>query len=369
MNDSENILMSPSTAQLLLAHTFDAVFMVDESHIIQYVNPVFEQISRYESNEIVGKSITILNIDHQSDKYFRKIFQLAAGGKKPPIMIINQKKNGDLFYLNTHIIPLQLPGSERLYLFIGCDVTPSIYQASTADVLKKELTYLEQEFDTILYNISHNLRAPVATIKGIVELSRLEDSGLTTREYCRLVEENVEQMDLILSDILRLSLVKNSRSVAKEVDFDTLIRSILKSLSKFYPVASFDVTIDISDNLCPVIYEELLIKSALRPVIENAIQFRKPTDKKDNAFHHINISVSNTPKEIVLSVADNGIGIDESVQERIFDIFYKGTPRSKGNGLGLYIVKTAVLRLNGQVELKSKKYEGTTVTIKLPKFR
>ena len=358
----ENLLSNPQVAQQLLRHTFDAILIVAECNTIRYVNPIFEQISQYKTDEIVGEKFELLNPKHKSGKYFQKV----TSEKTLNATLVNQKKNGDLFYLNTNLLPLDQSGSEHAFLLIGKDITSYIYQASTVDVLRAELTYLEQEFDAILYNISHNLRAPVATIKGIIELSRLENSGLAFEEYCQLVKKNVDQMDLILSDILRLSLVRNRGLAIKEIDFELLIRSILKSLSKFYPVSSFAVSVAISDNLCTMLHEELLIKSVLRPIIENAIQFRKPTDKKDNALHHINITVDSTSEEIILTVSDNGIGIAESVQGHIFDIFYKGTPQSKGNGLGLYIVKTAVTRLNGQVELKSKKYEGTTITVRLP---
>lgn len=362
MTTMENLLSNPQVAQHLLRHTFDVVLIVAECNTIRYVNPAFERISQYEADGIMGKSLKLLDPKQRSGEYFRKV----TGEKTLNTTLVYQKKNGDLFYLNTHILPLNPSGSERSFLLIGNDITSYIYQAATMDMLRAELTYLEQEVDTILYNISHNLRAPVATIKGIIELSRVENSGLTIEEYYRLVEKNVNQMDLILSDILRLSLVKNRGLTIKKIDFELLIHSILKSLSKFYPVSSFAVSVAISNKLRPTTYEELLVKSALHPIIENAIQFRKPTDKMNNALHRISISVDNTSEEVILRVSDNGIGITESVQDRVFDIFYKGTLRSKGNGLGLHIVKTAITRLNGQIELKSKRNEGTTLTIRLP---
>lgn len=367
MDELDSSGLNAVTSQLLLSHTFDVVLLVDEKDLIQYINPAFEEISQYTTDEIIGKYQKTFIANHQSDGYFKRIYQQVANGKKLHKTLVYQKKNGDLFYINTRILPLSQSDSKRGFLLIGKDITTYIYQAAATDMLRNELAFLEREFDTILYNISHNLRAPVATIKGLVELSKLKNSGLPVEDYYRLVEENVDRLDLILADIIRLSLVKNSELLAKEIDFEVLIGSILKSLSKFYPVHSFTISVKVADDLPPVYYEELLLKNILRPILENAIRFRKPTKLGENHLHHIDISVNDTPQEVIVSVSDNGIGIDEAVQHRIFDVFYKGTDRSRGNGLGLFIVKTAVLRLNGQITLTSKKHEGTTVTVKLPK--
>ncbi|MCX6296989.1 MAG: HAMP domain-containing sensor histidine kinase, partial [Bacteroidetes bacterium] len=104
-----------------------------------------------------------------------------------------------------------------------------------------------------------------------------------------------------------------------------------------------------------------IIETIIQNLIENAVKYQNVNEPE--SFLKINISDHRDGIQIIVS--DNGIGIDQSVQNKIFDMYFKGTESSKGSGLGLYLVKKCVEKLDGEIILDSKKGKGARFTVLL----
>ncbi|HXH20364.1 MAG TPA: HAMP domain-containing sensor histidine kinase, partial [Chitinophagales bacterium] len=111
----------------------------------------------------------------------------------------------------------------------------------------------------------------------------------------------------------------------------------------------------------PVRSNEDALRSILQNLIHNAILYRKKGERAT-----VQISVSEAPTQIIIRVKDNGIGIPEKIQGRVFEMFFRGSNESEGSGLGLYLVKNAVTKLNGSVTMKSAEGAGTEFIVTLP---
>lgn len=230
-------------------------------------------------------------------------------------------------------------------------------------VQNEELIKINEELDRFVYSASHDLRAPLMSIKGLLHIAKIEQSYDKVEEYLGLIEKSVNRLDSFISDIINYS--KNSRlhlEVSK-IDFSKLIDDSISSL-KFIEGAD-DVRSILKLNTENDFYSDYRrILVVFNNIISNAVRYR---DTNKDSF--IEISVNSFEEHTRIKFTDNGIGIAESLQDKIFDMFYRASQQSKGSGLGLYIVKESIEKLKGTIRVKSKYAEGTTFEIYLPNLK
>jgi signal transduction histidine kinase/ligand-binding sensor domain-containing protein len=222
-----------------------------------------------------------------------------------------------------------------------------------------ELRKLNSELDRFVYSTSHDLRAPLASILGLINLSRLEEKNKD--HYLALIEKSVHKLDEFISEIIDYS--RNARLAVEPapIDFQPLITSILEDLEYLEENVTLKKNISIS---CSGVFlsDKTRIRIILSNLISNAIKYHN--GRQVNPF--IDITINCNAQQAAITIADNGIGIRDDQQENIFKMFHRGSEQSKGSGLGLYIVKETVTKLGGNITVKSKIGEGTTFEVILP---
>ncbi|NOT77210.1 MAG: hybrid sensor histidine kinase/response regulator [Cyclobacteriaceae bacterium] len=231
----------------------------------------------------------------------------------------------------------------------------------------QELKKLNQELDRFVYSTSHNLRAPLLSVLGLVRLSRQEIENKTTEElpqYFEMIEKSITQLDTTLRQIIDYSKNARLEEEPDEINFEDLLQGTFDYM-KFINGAT-----NISQNI--VIHEgpsfycgKMRMNFVLQNLISNSIKYYDAT--KDNPF--VKVEVFKNESEARIVIEDNGIGISKKYQENIFDMFFRATERSDGSGLGLYIVKETIDMMGGRIELNSEKNKGTSVTLTIPNFR
>lgn len=226
-----------------------------------------------------------------------------------------------------------------------------------------ELNKANQELDHFVYSTSHNLRAPLTSILGIVGLIRAYQDPAAYREYIQLIEKSVHKLDETIREITNYS--RNTRmEVALElVNFDELIREVIESLSFVESAGKIHISY-ISPTDVEFYSDSSRLKMIFTNLLSNAIKYADP-DKEDSFIH---IELSQKGEGIVARVKDNGIGIAPEYQEKIFNMFFRASTRSSGSGLGLYIVKEAVQKLEGSIQLQSQQGEGSEFIVSLPRL-
>ena len=227
----------------------------------------------------------------------------------------------------------------------------------------EKLQKANSELDKFVYSVSHDLRAPLSSINGIIELTEDETSDPLVLDHCKMLKGSVRKLDDFIQDILEYS--KNARAEIKkqDINFDEMLRDIttnLKHMSGNHkrPV---DISFEVNDPH-PFVSDKSRISILLNNLISNAIRYQNPST--DKPFVDVKINMSDTETGII--IRDNGIGISKENHQKIFDMFYRISDNSVGSGLGLYIVKEVVDKLNGQIAIESELGSGTTFNIVLP---
>jgi len=227
----------------------------------------------------------------------------------------------------------------------------------------EELMKINKELDSFVYSVSHNLRAPLRSVMGLINVARMEDEkrGNPFNEYFNMIENSMHKLDETLKEILDYS--RNSR---QELSLETIdIRQLLDdNLEKmqFMPGSS-DINKEIEMRQDSDFYsDKYRISVIFNNLISNAIKYYDPGKEQPS----LKITIDVTKERAHLEFQDNGIGIDRQYQDKIFNMFFRATQSSEGAGLGLYIVQEAVEKLKGTIVIKSEIRKGTTFTIEIP---
>ena len=221
-----------------------------------------------------------------------------------------------------------------------------------------ELEKTNDELNRFIYSISHELRAPLVSIIGIVNLVKLENMYNSNGEYWSLIEACSNKLDYYIQKTLEYYKNNKVEEEAIEIDFKRLIDEIV-SVHSFIDVdTNFVVNVD-----QPVLFKGdfFRIEVILGNLISNAIKYQKTNEISKKVV--INVIVSK--KHVQISINDNGIGILNEHLEKIFIQFFKSKVHH-GSGLGLFIVKEALNKINGRISVSSNIDSGTTFTITIP---
>lgn len=224
-----------------------------------------------------------------------------------------------------------------------------------------ELQKVNFELDSFVYHASHDLRSPLRSILGLIDLYRMEQNAKIKEQCIEKIEGSVHRLDDLVVELLSIS--RNDRINDPHVPINLMVE-VNNSISSYYNASNTNGLEVITKVLQPVPLNSDLtrIRIILNNLISNAIKYRN--FHKDRAFIKIEAIVN--PEKAVIKVEDNGEGIAESKLPHIFDMFYRATEKSEGSGLGLYIVKKVADKLNARIKVVSEELEGTVFTITIP---
>ena len=224
-----------------------------------------------------------------------------------------------------------------------------------------ELQKANEELDKFVYSASHDLRAPLMSVLGIVNLALLEDDLVSQNEYLELIRKSVKKLDTFIINII--DYYKNARGVPElnNVDFEELVTEVQATIQYLPEYGNLKITTDI--NQAGNFRSDVMkLRIILNNLINNAVKFQ------DNAkeISYINITVDATQTEAKITIEDNGMGIREMDQDKIFKMFYRAGATNSGSGIGLYIVHEAVSKLEGTIKITSTFGEGSIFEITIP---
>jgi signal transduction histidine kinase len=223
------------------------------------------------------------------------------------------------------------------------------------------LIKINKELDSFVYSISHNLRAPLMSVLGLLDLARNESNSVVIHQYHDMMKSSVCKLDDTLKEILEYSRNARQGLVVDEIHFEKTINDNFERMQFMpgYERIRKEIFIEGDSQFFSDRYRLSLI---LNNLISNAIKYSDPS--KEESYIHITIQLD--PDKASLTFRDNGIGIENSYIQKVFNMFFRATEKNEGAGLGLYIVKEAVEKLCGSIQLESQPGKGTTFKIELP---
>jgi signal transduction histidine kinase len=215
------------------------------------------------------------------------------------------------------------------------------------------------ELDRFVYSASHDLRAPLSSISGLITLSHQDPSA--TPEYLVMMQDRVGVMDKFIREIIDYSRNARLELQLEKINLRKLIEEVVEVL-RFTPNRE-KITIEVKSGDETIISSDRTrLNVVLSNLIANAIKYQDL--QKGNSYLIVSCALEGSICRIKLE--DNGIGIKEEYQPKIFNMFYRATEKSKGSGLGLYIVKETLDKLSGTISFQSTYGQGTTFEVSIP---
>jgi PAS domain S-box-containing protein len=226
-----------------------------------------------------------------------------------------------------------------------------------------ELQKINAELDKFVYSVSHDLRAPLTSMLGLVEISEDETEDINMQERLHLLKGSIKKLDNFILDILDHSRNARMEIQNEEIDFYKIANDVTENLKYRgqYDKHAVDIRANIKTNGC-FKSDKNRIAIVLGNLVSNAIKYSNP----NVCTPLVEIDVTADEKEANIVVRDNGIGIDKIYHDKIFEMFYRVSNNSIGSGLGLYLVKESLKKLNGTITVQSQKGKGSLFHVSIP---
>lgn len=339
----------------LVQNMNEGLILTDEQENILYVNPSMQEVLGLSEAEILGRSTYDLLGQGEYDELIRAKTIQRQNGTVDDYELAFERKDGRKVWL----LISGAPYTDHQGRVIGTIAT-------ITDITKRKYTELKleekkNELDSFIYKASHDLRGPLASIIGVANLAKNELGDEAAIRYLELIGRSTKKLDLILGELLDATRINHVPVQPEAVDLPSLIDDTFAGLEQLLTQTKVKLSHQVPVGL-RFYTDSTLLQSALQNLVVNGITYANPT--RSNSFVRVIVK----PKAggaIQIEVQDNGIGIAERIQPKVFEMFYRGHNQSKGSGLGLYIVKTAVDKLGGEVKFESEVGKGSSFFLEL----
>jgi PAS domain S-box-containing protein len=329
---------------------------------IIFANEKFCRDTGYSREEIEGKNCRFLQ-GRETDPNTVAAIRTALRNHQPFTgEILNYRKDGTSFWNLLVVAPVKNQAGKTTH-FVGllCDVTDQKQARQQLQAQNAQLRKINAELDRFVYSVSHELRAPLTSVMGLITLAREEAKEPDIQEYLRLMDKAVRRLDQSSKSILDHARNARTAPMLEQIDLRELVEETFANQAYLEGAAAIHKQVQ-SDLSAPCYSDRLRLTFILRNIISNAIKYRNP----EAALPAISVQLTVTASQITIVIEDNGMGIPEEHLSRIFDMFYRATQQKEGAGLGLFIVRESVEKLRGTIGVSSRIGWGTVFTITLP---
>jgi signal transduction histidine kinase len=220
-----------------------------------------------------------------------------------------------------------------------------------------KLVKANQQLDRFVYSASHDLSAPLKSILGLINLVKLEHRSEGLHQHLKYMENSIVKLEVVIEHLSNFS--RNQSPVSKiDFSFGEIVDEVLDNYKYFASINNLKIIrcFEDTDELHSDFHR---IKIVLSNLISNAIKYRDA--RKEESY--VKIMFKKNGVSSVIEIEDNGVGIPAEHQEKIFEMFFRGSTKSEGSGLGLFIVKDIVEKLKGEISLVSEAATRFIVTL------
>lgn len=342
--NKSNDFQKASDYQQLYIHLKDSIYserLIDNIAKVQTQYAERENIKTIADNQAVIRQQRYLNVAIA-------IIAILAG----LLILVLQRSNRVSKQVNAQLSEAKetIQQQNKLLEIKNKDLDREV-ERKTADLerVNISLKQVNDELDNFIYKTSHDIRGPLASLKGMCNVALMDVTDEVALDYLRKLDATAERLNSILTRLLIINQINNSKLSLNRIDFNRIINDIILLEKKKGLPSKIEIRKKIAED--PNIFiqsDRELVRIVLENLIDNAIKFYNDSDRV-NSFVEINIA--NTPEGVKARVIDNGIGISESNPGKLFQMFFRASERSEIGGIGLYIVKTATSKIGGKVGL------------------
>lgn len=326
-----------------------------------YVNPAFTTMTGYKSEEILNNTLSILRGPNTEIGVLKRIFEINQQKQEGQLEIKAYKKDKTVFWLRFTMIPIYNAENELSHwVSIQRDVTEEKNQEKEKEQLIKELTQNNKDLKQFSYITSHNLRAPMSNLTGLLNL--IEDIEIEDPELKEIVDgfnKSTHLLNETIEDLTKVMIIKDNTSIQKEnislkEIFENVFSQLTNQIEFHNPILKLDI-----DNITLLNTNKAYLESILLNLLTNSLKY----SSKERQLR-ISILGQQNGNSIKLIFKDNGIGIDlNKNKDKVFGLYQRFHDYPDSKGLGLYLVKSQVEAMQGNIEIESQVNKGTIITL------
>jgi PAS domain S-box-containing protein len=353
--------------ETVVTQTKDAVIITEAGKStnsipkIVFVNPAFSQMTGYKTKDVVGKSPAIFMGRKSIANEITKLSEALRTKKEFKFETLNLKKSGEEYWVNFSMIPItNKEGEHSHWISIQRDITEEKKQEKEKEQLIRELTQNNKDLKQFSYITSHNLRAPLSNLTGLLNL--IEDMPVENSELKEVLDgfsRSTHLLNETINDLVKVIIIKDNPSIeTEEVLIQDIFENVFNQLSFLISLHKPIIKIELK-RVSILNINKSYLESILLNLLTNAIKYRATSRQL-----RINVSSKEIGENVVLTFKDNGIGIDlERNADKIFGLYQRFHNYPDSKGLGLYLVKSQVETMGGSISVQSEVNKGTTFTL------
>jgi PAS domain S-box-containing protein len=340
---SENLLEG------LFENSKSIVLVTDDQYNIRYCSSTVENIFGIKPFSVLGKNAFDF-VPEDKRTAWAECLKKANGNKSSEIKL--HPSGSELYFdvsVTNHVSNQEIKG-----------LVIMLHDITDRKLEQQQLQKENDQLDQFIFKTTHDLRAPINSALGLVSLAE-NASEEEKLKYLQMVRASLMKLETFIEEVN--SFYKNDKMAiqTERIEIESMLQTEIEALQNLPSPKkiSFEVTHERSVDL----YSDYIrVKTILTNIVSNSIKYSDPA--KEEPFIRVHTKV--TQQNLTVTIADNGIGIDSRYLDKIYDIFFRATQHGVGTGLGLYIVKDTVEKLNGRITVASEPGKGTTFTITIP---
>lgn len=357
MERTEELSNSEKRFRALIENSTDCITITNDSSVIIYESPAVERVTGYLLNERAGR-LLFMDVHPDDVEKCEKLYDELV--KNPGIPIYQQyricHKNGKHIWVEGTATNLICDGSVKAMVFNYRDITERKHHEQERELLIHELTKHNKSLRQFSYITSHNLRAPLANmlgLLGLINLNSIEDPSL--KEILEGFNVSTNSLNDTINDLLKILFIKENTAIEQEeVHLYSLFQKVTSQVSTLLEEVDPEIELNFQQD-CAINFNRAYLESIFLNLLTNAIKYRSANRKL-----RLTVKMREYDTKSVLSFQDNGIGLDlEKCRSKVFGLYQRFHNNLDSKGLGLCMVKSQMEALGGTIDIESTVDAGT----------
>ncbi len=362
---TDQVKQQVQTFDATLAALQDFVYTFDPQGRFTYANQRLLDLLQISLNEIVGKSFYELPYPAElAERLTNDVAQVVTTGQSLTKETPYTAPSGQLGYYEYIFQPI-VDAQQKVIAVAGStrDITHRKQSERKLQLKNEELTRTNTDLDNFIYTASHDLKAPISNIEALLAAllrtlppGSLEDER--TQRITGMMQQSVERFKRTIANLTEVvKLQKDNSEASVEISLAEVVREVRLDLEPYIRSSGVQLTVDLAD--CPAVYfSKKNLRSVVYNLLSNAIKYRSP-DRVPTVL----IRSQRAATYDLLTVTDNGLGMDPERRDQLFGMFKRFHDHVEGTGIGLYMVKKIVENAGGTIEVSSALDKGSTFRV------